>query len=575
MLQDKQADALALEYAKAICEAFKEYNAEFRQITQRSRSRFENRDWKGSQRDAVDRIELYDRIVRRTVVELKRRLGYLSNDRQLWVKTKCHYAKIIQYYVDSEFYKTFYSSISRIIFKTVGVDSDVEFIALDIETIPNRTKPVSTKEYKIGNLMQSSIFAFLTDNGFTVPFVDLHRSADFIVKEITTFCTIHCTDMEDLCIEIMEPVFYQINRAYLVGKIVGKNWTSPFVVALTNTEPGVEVDAVMMTEQEVAILFSYTRSYFHVDLTTVSDAVVYLMSFMPRKTVGELYTVLGRAKQGKTDRYRKIFLHLAKSHDLFVHAPGDKGLVMVVFTLPSHDIVIKVIRDRFAYPKTTSRKDVINRYQSVFEHDRAGRLADAQEFRHLKFKVDRFTPELLEELITETAETARIEGDAIVINHCYIEHRFTPLNLYLKQTSNSNAKKVVYDYGQAIRDLAMSNIFPGDLLLKNFGVTGRGRVIFYDYDELCMVTDCNFRDLPQAQNFEDEMSAEAWFYVADNDIFPEQFISFLGFDDDLKKFFLEWHGEILTAEYWRNLQAKHRLGEFSDVTPYHHYPVGI
>ncbi len=575
MLREEQADALALEYAKAICEAFKKYNGEFRQITQRSRSRFENRDWKGSQRDAVDRIELYDRIVRGIVVELKRRLGYLTKDRQLWIKTKCQYERIIEHYVDSEFYKTFYSSISRLIFKTVGVDSDVEFVALDIEPISRIAKPVPTKTYQIRNSMQSSICEFLKDNGFSVPFVDINRSADFIVKEITTFGAIHDVSMEAARMEIMEPVFYQINRAYLVGKIVGKDWNSPFVVAFANTESGIEVDSVMMTEQELAILFSYTRSYFHVDLPTVGDAVVYLMSIMPRKTVGELYTVLGRAKQGKTDRYRKIFLHLAKSHDLFVHAPGDKGLVMVVFTLPSHDIVIKVIRDRFAYPKTTSRKDVINRYKTVFEHDRAGRLADAQEFQHMKFQVDRFTPELLEELVTETSETARIEGDAIVINHCYIEHRFTPLNLYLRQTNSANAKKVVYDYGQAIKDLAMSNIFPGDLLLKNFGVTRRGRVIFYDYDELCMVTDCNFRDLPQARNLEDEMSAEAWFYVADNDIFPEQFISFLGFDDDLKKFFLEWHSEILTAEYWRNLQAKHRLGEVSDVTPYHRYPAGI
>lgn len=572
MLPEIQADALALEYAKAICEAFKDYNAEFRQITQRARGRFENCDWRGSQRDAVERIELYDLAVRRTVVELKRRMGYLTKDRLLWIKTKHHYANIIEYYVDSEFYKTFYSSISRLIFKTVGVDPDVEFLALDIEPISRITKPVSTKEYIITESIHNSFSGFLEDTGFTIPFKEINQSATYVIDEITSFCAIHKNQPKILRIEIMGPVFYQITRAYLVGKIYGHNWTSPFVVTLKHEDCGIQVDAVMMSEKEIGILFSYTRSYFHVDLKTVGDAVVYLMTLMPLKTAGELYTVLGRAKQGKTDRYRNIFRHLEHSEDLFIHAPGDKGLVMVVFSLPSYDIVIKVIRDRFAYPKTTSRKDVVERYQLVFEHDRAGRLADAQEFRHMKFRVDRFTPELLEELLTETAETSRIEGDHIIINHCYIEHRFTPLNLYLNDASRTDAKKVIYDYGQAIKDLALSNIFPGDLLLKNFGVTRRGRVIFYDYDELCMVTDCNFRDLPPAQSIEDEMAAEAWYYVADNDIFPEQFISFLGFDDDIKAFFLNWHGEILTAEYWRNLQNRHRVGEVLTVTPYHRYP---
>lgn len=572
MLADDQADGLALECAKAICEAFKEYNADFRQITLRASQRFKNQDWKGSQRDAVERIELYYLSIRRTVVELQRRLGFLTKDRPLWLKIRHHYCNIILYYVDSEFYKTFYSSISRIIFKTVGVDPDVEFVALDIEPISRITKPVSIKEYQFAGSLQQGLLEFLSDNQFAGPYKDIERDAASIVKAIHSQCLINGTQPNIYRAHIMKPVFYQITRAYLIGNIYGANWKSPFVVAFKNSDDGVEVDAVLMTEADVGILFSYTRSYFHVDLETVGDAVVYLLTMMPLKTAGDLYTVLGRARQGKTDRYRNIFQHLEHTSDHFVHAPGDKGLVMVVFTMPSYDVVIKVIRDRFAYPKTTSRQDVVDRYKLVFEHDRAGRLADAQEFRHMKFRVDRFSKELLDELIGEAAETVRIDGDYLIIKHCYIEHRFTPLNLYLKKASRFDCMKVIYDYGQAIRDLALSNIFPGDLLLKNFGVTRRQRVIFYDYDELCMVTDCHFRDLPPAQSLEDEMASEAWFYVADNDIFPEQFISFLGFDDVLKEFFLKWHGEILTAEYWRKLQARHRVGEVIDVTPYHRYP---
>ena len=272
----------------------------------------------------------------------------------------------------------------------------------------------------------------------------------------------------------------------------------PLVIALKNTDGGVLVDAVMMREEDVSIVFSFTRSYFHVDLERVGEAVLFLKSMLPRKPVSELFTVLGRAKQGKTERYRELFAHLQRSSDQFVHAPGDRGLVMVCFTLPSFDVVFKVIRDRFAPPKNILRQDVMAKYEMVFKHDRAGRLVDAQEFRRLRFPRGRFAPELLAELTTETASTVHVEGADLIFDHLYIERRMTPLNLFLRDQSGALAERAVLDYGQAIRDLAYTNIFAGDLLLKNFGVTRHGRVIFYDYDELCQVTDCHFRDLPQA-----------------------------------------------------------------------------
>ncbi len=573
MKQNQEFDGLAEESANAVWSAFEDYNAEFLQITQRARKRFETRDWKGSQRDAVERIELYDLAVRRTVVELKRRLGFLFCDRILWMKIKDSYADRITKFVDLEFYKTFFNSITRQIFQTVGVDSDVEFVALDYEPITGFSGPVPTKSYINRKSAEVLFKNILTEYAFSVPFCDIDYDTAYIVNEANSFCAMRGLDPKIQRVELFSPEFHQITRVYIVGRIFGRDWESPFAIALKNTETGVVVDAVLMSEDELGILFSYTRSYFHVELKTVSDAVVFLMAIMPQKGPGQLFTVLGRARQGKTDRYRNLFQHLVNSNDSFVHAPGDKGLVMIVFALPSHGIVIKVIRDKFPYPKTVSRQEVMDRYRSVFEHDRAGRLADAQEFRYLKFPKDRFSPELLDELATSAAESVLFEGENLIFKHCYIERCLIPLNLYLLENKGSAARKAVYDYGQAIRDLALSNIFPGDLLLKNFGVTSRDRVIFYDYDELCMVTDCNFRDPPPATSLEDEMRSEAWFYVADNDVFPSQFISFLGFDDDLRDFFMKWHSEILTAEYWRNLQAKHRVGEVLDVVPYHRYPI--
>jgi isocitrate dehydrogenase kinase/phosphatase len=352
-------------------------------------------------------------------------------------------------------------------------------------------------------------------------------------------------------IELIEPVFYRGTGAFVVGRLIGDSAITPLVLAFSNSGLQVQVESVMLSRAEVGSLFGYARSYFHVDLPVVSAAITLLRSFMPRKSVDELYTVLGRAKQGKTERFFALQRHLQKSIDSFVHAPGERGLVMIVFTLPSHDLVFKVIRDKFGAPKTTTRAEVIERYQFVFRHDRAGRLVDAQEFKRLRLPLARFMPALTEELLNEATQSCRLEGDDLIIEHCYIERRLRPLNLFLREAEPAAAEAAIVDYGNALRDLAASNVFPGDLLLKNFGVTSHGRVIFYDYDEICMVSDCVFRDLPQARNDEEELSAEPWFHFGPRDVFPEQWLQFLSIPAALADIFKQRHGCLLTAAWWR------------------------
>jgi isocitrate dehydrogenase kinase/phosphatase len=324
----------------------------------------------------------------------------------------------------------------------------------------------------------------------------------------------------------------------------------------------------MMSEHEVRPLFGFSRSYFHADLPAVEPAIQYLSSIMPGKPLDEIYTVLGRAKQGKTERYRSLFRHLARSTDSFVHAEGIRGMVMIVFTLFSSQLIFKVIRDRFAEPKTTSREEVMQKYRFVFQNDRVGRLVDAQEYRQLRFPKARFSPELLEELLTSASATCRVDGDDLIIGHCYMERRMKPLDVFLQESSPAAARRAVRDYGQAIRDLALSNVFPGDLLLKNFGVSRHGRVVFYDYDELCLVTECTFRDMPVARDDEDEMRSEPWFFVGASDVFPEQFLEFLGLRGELREEFLQHHEDLLTADYWRKLKACHLAEQHLEVVPY-------
>jgi isocitrate dehydrogenase kinase/phosphatase len=571
----RSRDDLVQDCAQALVDAFAEYNAEFRAVTQRARKRFEARDWHGSQRDAVERIDLYSRYVDDAVELMARKLGEDVHERALWSSIKRRFAEIIDPLPDNEFPKTFFSSVTRMTFGTTGVDAAVEFFALDLDPLGSVTTNVETQVYVNRGSVELLVEELLADFRFRAPYRDFDRSVRTVTDELRASLEGSGERRTIERLEVIKDVFYQMTRAYLVGRISGRGWTLPFVVALRNQESGVLVDAIMLDESTVSVLFSFSRSYFHVDLAHVGEVVKFLKDILPRKPVSELYTVLGRAKQGKTERYRELFRHLQQSDEPFVLAPGEKGLVMVCFTMPSFDVVFKLIRDKFPYQKNILRQDVLQKYELVFKHDRAGRLVDAQEFKRLKFPKARFAPDLLEELLTETATTVHEEGDQLLIDHMYIERRMTPLNLYVRTATREQAEKAVLDYGQAIRDLAVTNIFPGDLLLKNFGVTRHGRVIFYDYDELCLVTDCRFREVPESRYDEDEMRAETWYYVADNDVFPETFINFLGFDPHLKRIFLGAHGEVLTAEWWRGIQERLREGDVLEVLPYHKHRVRV
>jgi isocitrate dehydrogenase kinase/phosphatase len=551
------------------------YNAEFRAITRRAPVRFDARDSKGSQRDAVERIDLYDKFVNRAVTELRAKLGERALDRLLWIQIRDDFPAEIANLPDPEFAKTFFSSTTRRLFGTVGVAPEIEFVATELDPLANITSAVGSNTYINHGSLPLLFEDVLGDVRFRSRWKDLDNSILHVANEVTAYLHARNERRTVLRVEMIRPVFYQVARAYIVGRVVGHGFLLPLVIALKNTDGGILVDAVMLSEGDVSIVFSFTRSYFHVDLERVGEAVLFLKSILPVKPVSELFTVLGRAKQGKTERYRELMHHLKNTQDRFVHAAGERGLVMVCFTLPSFDVVFKIIRDRFPYPKNILREEVMAKYQLVFKHDRAGRLVDAQEFRRLRFPKELFAPELLEELLSETAMTVREDGPNLVFDHMYIERRMIPLNLYLRTASDKAAESAVIDYGQCIRDLAYTDIFAGDLLLKNFGVTRHGRVIFYDYDELCAITDCHFRDLPQATNEEDEMRGEAWFYVADNDVFPETFIRFLSFTDSQREALIRMHGEILTAQFWRTVQARLKEGEVLEVLPYHPHRVRV
>lgn len=546
---------------------FEKYRSGFRRITRRSPVSFESADWHAVQRDMVERLTLYTSVVRRVVDEVSRMFGAAGRDEDLWAEMKAEYAGLMAGRGDLELAETFFNSVTRKVFTTVGVRGEREFVAAAdrrsaARVVPVRTYPGTTLKSPIGQQI-------LDDYAFAVPYAEYESDARMIGIEIekAVAAAWPWSPTAYDFVELLEPVFFRNKGAYLVGRVVRGERCLPLVIALMNRDGAVWVDAVLLTEREASVVFSFTRSYFHVDVEAPAGTVQFLKGIMPRKPTSELYNSLGYDKHGKTELYRDLLRHLAESGERFEAAPGEKGMVMLVFTMPSYDCVFKVIRDVFGPTKAMSRDDVRDKYQFVFEHDRAGRLVDVQQFEHLSFPRDRFDPAALAELLAEAAQTVRIEGDEVVIKHLYTERKVVPLNLYIREATEDAVRDAVLDFGRALRDLGATNIFPGDMLLKNFGMTRSGRVVFYDYDELCLLSDVDFRELPEPDD-DGGGGGEPSFYVGPRDVFPEEFINFFGFPRPLRELFVRVHGDLLRPQWWNQMKERHLRGEILDIHPY-------
>ena len=554
--------------AKAIRHAFDLYQSQFDSITQRAKARFERRDWPGIQADAGERLDLYKKVVDETVVEINRVFGARVNDPELWMRAKVVYAELVAKLDLWELAETFFNSITRRVFATVGVNPQIEFVDTCSRTQPVQISQPVYRSYTSQQTTGALIESILGDYNFRVAYEDLRRDAQLVAAKIEDHLDKFGSSSSIQKIDMLTPVLFRGKGAYLVGRFFTASHNFPLVLALLNNPAGMLVDAVLLDENEVSILFSFTRSYFQVNVRRPAELVSFLKSIMPRKRVAELYISIGHNKHGKSELYCDLLQHLDSSKEKFEIAEGERGMVMEVFTMPDYDVVFKVIKDRFPPSKNTTREEVMAKYYLVFKHDRAGRLVDAQEFEHLKFDRSRFSEDLLEKLQRVAGGSVEVDGDHVVIKHAYVERRVTPLNIYLNEVDEIKGRAAIIDYGQAIKDLAATNIFPGDMLLKNFGVTRHGRVVFYDYDELSFLSECTFRVMPTSTSYEEELSAEPWFSVGENDIFPEEFRYFLGLKQELKDLFLQKHADLLGVDFWQQIQGRIKGGNILDIFPY-------
>tara|TARA_B100000700_G_C15023989_1_gene847195 strand:+ start:391 stop:2118 length:1728 start_codon:yes stop_codon:yes gene_type:complete len=560
------------ETASMIYSAFVKYNNNFIRITKRAKERFEKKDFSGSQKDLIERIALYDKSVTRSRSLVADAIGSKEANTEVWERLRLVYWKRVSDIPNGEFSKTFFNSVHRDYLRSVGLNPTRVSDTTNIVSKENpNSENVDKKDYLVWQNLHKQVARILGDFKLSSKYADPDRDLVYVYNRILSAVENVNSQEDDIRrIEILNSLFFQSGRAFLVGKVIYEtNKHIPLAIAYTNRKNGILVESVLTTTNEISTLFGFSRSYFMVDLEPIEGTVSFISSLLPAKPIDEIYTVLGRTRQGKTERARALNIHLNKAKDKFQHAPGTRGMVMSVFTLTTYSLVFKVIKDDFGHSKNISREQVKQKYKLVFNHDRAGRLIDTQEFRNIEFPLNKFEPDLIEDLLTVASKTVQIVNDKIRIGHLYTERKVTPLDLYLANNHLEIAIPAVIDYGKAIKELALSNIFPGDFLLKNFGVTRQGRVIFYDYDELCLITDCNFRSLPKFKHHEDEMRPNDWFFVGKNDVFPEEFIRFLAFKPGLKTAFLEHHGDILTPLFWQRIKELHLSKKPLEVAPYH------
>ncbi|CAH9057857.1 Isocitrate dehydrogenase kinase/phosphatase [Pseudoalteromonas sp. CIP111854] len=555
--------------AELILAGFTRHYQLFQSITQQTGHAFAMQEWSAIQQLSKSRISHYDRRVDETIDRLKASLPCTKLNEPLWYQTKQDYLELLSFHPQAELAETFYNSVFCRLFHRRYFNNDFIFVETTLKDAPALPIEAEYRSYfPVVSGLKPTIKEIIKHIEFKCKFNNLDRDIKLLMKAFIRQApnTHHKSYM--MRFDILQAPFYRNKGAYIIGRVVSKSGVQPFIISvLHHLEGGLYIDALLTNSSQMRVIFGFARAYFMVETHAPSALMRFLNQLMPNKTPAELYNALGFHKQGKTEFYREFLAHLNNSDDKFAIAPGTPGMVMMVFTLPHFPYVFKVIKDNFAESKPFGRDTVLERYQLVKNHDRVGRMADTIEYSDVVIPKNRIEPCLLEQLNNTIADSMYDEGDMLVIKHLYIERRMTPLNLYLQNADQKQTEYVMRDYGLAIKEMLQANIFPGDMLLKNFGVSKHQRVIFYDYDEVQYLTNMKFRDMPKTDLTDlycgmDEHSA------APQDVFPEQLCTFVLTNPTLRAIFEQTHPELLTANYWQQAQRDIKNKVVKHVYPY-------
>ncbi|WP_367607375.1 bifunctional isocitrate dehydrogenase kinase/phosphatase [Legionella sp. W05-934-2] len=561
--------------AEIIIHGFQRHFILFKQITLKAKELFEKAQWQALRYSNSQRISFYTNRVRETIEQLHAAFPGLQLDEPLWAEIKKKYAEYLVFHPQVELAETFYNSVFCKLFDKRYYHNDNIFVetTIDPSNLPVPMSSVYESYFPALEGLKPTLEQILLRFQFDIPYEDIHRDIRYIIRSFIKQTPDRSFGLHQMRIDVLKSIFYRNKGAYIVGRIVNPNGQLPFIIPLLNRkdkqkEAAIYADALIMRKRDMITTFGFYHTYFMVETEAPSSLVNFLQELMPEKSISELYSAIGFHKQGKTEFYRIFLNHLEQSDDQFIEAPGIEGMVMLVFTLPSFPYVFKVIKDKFPPSKNFSHHTVKERYYLVKQHDRVGRMADTLEYSDVAIPKGRFSNKLLALLRKQVGRSLEENNDVIFFKHIYIQRRVKPLNLLLDELDEAGQFKILDEYAQAIRDMIGVNIFPGDLLLKNFGITKFKRVIFYDYDEVQYLLNMNFRPIPKPQTIEQELAAEPWYSVGPYDVFPEEFPTFITANETMRNYLTTHHADLFDPSYWQTIQYRVRHAIFQDVFPY-------
>ena len=377
---------------------------------------------------------------------------------------------------------------------------------------------------------------------------------------------------QPVALDVVEAGFFRDRSAFLVGRwLLRDDTVAPFVVAYLNSADGIYVDAVLHRVADIHNLFSSALANFHVTTRLYYQTCVFLFSLMPRRPFGHHYSTIGYNHVGKVAILNEIVDQIRQSGQRLQRSPGATGTVALGFTFEGCSYHLKVIRDQpttsYKWGSFPGVKAVVDKYHEVHEINRAGSMLDNVMYFSLRLDRDLFDPALLDEICRQSAGSAYLDEDGVLLRSLIVQLKIVPLPVYLQSASDADTRAVIRSLGHCIRNNAATNIFNKDLDSRNYGVGRYGRVFLFDYDAVEKLTDVKIRTNTDLEPGEEGIPS--WFFEDGVIFLPEELDHGMQFANDYaRRCFREENGDLLRVAYWTDVQQKLLRGEVPELRIY-------
>jgi isocitrate dehydrogenase kinase/phosphatase len=556
--------------AQLILTIHDDFYAQLCEYPYRAQRAFETMDPHASIRISKERLGLYSRYVAEHGPRILGAYPALAENSQVWEAIDRLFVAMIVDRYEADIAFMFAHSIRRNIghgiWKPVAYSfpPPSKLRALSMASV-HRRLPID------GDIDVELLCTVLQIPNFSIPFRDLRGDSQRILERVRHLLPSSPGAARPLALEVVEAGFFRDRSAFLVGRwAMSDDGTVPFVVALLNSPAGIYANAVLHRVSDIHNLFSSTLANFHVTTRLYYQTCVFLFSLMPRRPLGQQYSTIGFNHVGKIVILNEIAEQIRAGHR-FQRSPGAPGTVALGFTFDACAYHLKVIRDQptasYKWGEFPGVAAVCDKYRVVHEINRAGSMLDNVMYFNLRLDPGMFEPALLDEICRQAAGSVQVDREGIFLRSLIVQLKIVPLPVYLAGADADETRAVIVSLGHCIRNNAATNIFNKDLDSRNYGVGRYGRVFLFDYDAVEKLTEVKIRS--NADREPGEESVPDWFFESGVIFLPEELEHGMQFTTDLaRRCFREENSDLLTVQYWLDVQQKLQRGEVPELRMY-------